>query len=200
MLNIAEKHERIMTSYISILITFFINLFSFQFKDDPKYNLIILRILSQYVNFRARSTACNQTLVQSEISKIVEHIWLQMQVLLSSNFMCVVMVLLGTDAKDLPQDHILYPLFEKANEFLSCGVHIQQDFPEILTCILTILFYKHWGLISKKDSVKHKRSAKMSLKKYYNRMPDDSTGVYEGFVRRVDDRLYNALFCPRTVL
>lgn len=165
-----------------------------QLKADAKFNLIIIRILGQYVNFRARITAANKSLVKDQIKEICKDIWLQLEIMLSNNFMYIIMVLLRTDAKDYPLDVVLYPLFEKAHELVLRGRHKRQSFPEILLFILTVLFYKHWQLMftEREDRRKHIGIAKLSITKYFQKMPENVEKKFEGFIRRVDDRIHHS--------
>lgn len=108
--------------------------------------------------------------------------------------MYIIMVLLRTDAKDYPLDVVLYPLFEKAHELMLRGRHKRQSFPEILLFILTVLFYKHWQLMftEREDRRKHIGVARVSITKYFQKMPENVEKKYEGFIRRVDDRIHHS--------
>lgn len=160
----------------------------------------MIRILGLYVNFRARITAANKTLIKDQIREICKDLWLQLETMLSNNFMYIIMVLLRADAKDYPLDVVLYPLFEKAHELMLRGRHKRQMFPEILVFILTVLFYKHWQLMftEKDDRRRHIGLAKLSICKYFEKMPENIEKKYEGFVRRIDDRIHQSAIYKTT--
>lgn len=169
---------------------------------DRKFNLILIRILAQYVNFRSRLTAANQSLIKDQIKDICKEIWLKLELLLSDKFVYIVMVMLRTDAKDYPLDVILYPLFERTSELMLNGRHKRENFPEILLFIITILFYKHWQLMftESEDRRRHHRLAHASITKHFQRMPENIERRYEGFVTRIDDRIYQTSLFRRTAL
>lgn len=154
-----------------------------------------------YVNFRSRITAANRTLVKDDIRMICEDVWLQLETILSNNFMRIMMVLLRTDAKDYPLDVVLYPLFEKVHDLmLMCERHMRQIFPKILVFIITVLFYKHWQLMftEKEDRERHIKLAKLSICKYFQKMPENIEKKYEGFIRRIDDRIHQSAIYKTT--
>lgn len=156
--------------------------------------MIVIRILGLYVNFRSRITAANKLLVRDQIKDVCKDVWLQLETMLSNNFMYIIMVLLRTDAKDYPLDVVLYPLFEKAHELMLRGRHTRQIFPDILVFILTVLFYKHWQLMftEKEDRERHVGLAKLSIGRYFQKMPEHLEKKYEGFIRRIDDRIHQS--------
>lgn len=162
--------------------------------------MIIIRILGQYVNFRARKTAANKSLVKDQINDICKELWLQIDAFVGFNVMQVIMVLLRTDAKDYPLDVVLYPLFEKVHELFLRGRYQRQTYPEMLTFIITVLFYKHWQLMftEKEDRKRHGTTALVSLKKNFSRMPENTEKKFEGFIRRIDDRIHHAFLYKKT--
>lgn len=153
----------------------------------------MIRILGQYVNFRARKTAANKLLVRDQIKEICKEIWMQIVGLVGSNFMQIIMVILRTDVKDYPLDVVLYPLCDKIHEVFLRKWHGRKNFPEILTFIIAVLFYKHWLLMFtvKKDRLKHVKRAMNSLDLNFSTMPEDTEGRYGFFIRRVDDRIFH---------
>lgn len=161
-----------------------------QLKIDEKYNLILIRILGQYINFRSRMTAANKTLGKDETREICKDIWLQLEVMLSNNFIYIILVLLRTDAMDYPLDVVLYHLFEKAHELMLHDQHLNQTFPRILVFIITVLFYKHWLLMftEKEDRERHIECAKLTIRKF-QKLPNNIEVKYKGFIRRIDDRI-----------
>lgn len=157
---------------------------------DPRYNLIVIRILGEYVNFRARKTAANKLLVRCQIKEICKEIWMQIFGLVGSNFMQMIMVILRTNVKDYPLDVVLYPLCDKIHETFLRRKHGQNSFPEILTFVIAVLFYKHWILMftMKKDLRKHVKKATISLDLNFTTMPVDPERRYS-FIRLIDDRI-----------
>lgn len=158
--------------------------------------------MSQYVNFRARITSANESLVKDQIDEICNEIWLQLEIMLSNNFMHIIMVLMRTDAKVLKLAVLLYPLFSKAHELMLRGRHKRQSFPEILLFILTVLFYKHWKLMltTPEDRFKHHNDAKLSINKYFQKMPENVEKKFDGFIRRVDDRIHHSSLYKTTAM
>lgn len=110
--------------------------------------------------------------------------------------------MLLTDAKDYPLDVVLYPLFEKAHELMLRGRHRRQLFPDILVFILTVLFYKHWQQMftEREDKRKHVNIARISISKYFHKMPENLDKMYDGFIRRVDDRIHHSSLYKTTAL
>lgn len=164
--------------------------FQLQLRADAKFNLIVTRILAQYINFRARKTAANKLLGKEQVLEICQEIWQQIDSFVGSNFVQVIMILLRTDPKDYKLDVVLYPLFDKTHELVLRQQ--RQTFPEILIIILAVLFYKHWLQMCtrKEDKEMHTNKALTSLRKNFERMPEKVDKKFIGFIRRVDDRFY----------
>lgn len=153
------------------------------------------------MNFRARLTAANKSLVKDQIDGICSEIWSQLAVLLYNRLIYIIMVLLRTDAKDYPLDVVLYPLFERTHELMLRGRH-KRVFPEVLLFIITVLFYKHWHQMftEKEDKRKHVGFARICINKHFQRMPENLEKKFEGFVRRVDDRIYHTSLHKTTAM
>lgn len=152
------------------------------------------------MNFRARKTAANKSLVKDQINEICKELWLQIDAFVGSNVMHIIMILLRTDPKDYPLDVVLYPLFEKIHELFLRGRYHRQPFPDILTFIITVLFYKHWLLMftAKEDRLRHGNIAKASINKNFARMPENTEKKFEGFIRRIDDRIHHTSLYKKT--
>lgn len=162
----------------------------------------MIRILSQYVNYRARFAAANKNLKQERIDNILRDIWFQLQVMLFGNLTYVTLVLLRTDVKNYSLDIILYPLFAKAHELMVDGCHIDTCFPPIMSFIATVLFYKQWQQMftEKDDKRKHIGYARKSMCNHFQQMPEHTEKMYDGFIRRVDDRIYHSALNKTTAL
>ena len=152
------------------------------------------RILAQYVDFRARMTAANKSLVADQIKEITNELWNHLEMLLNGNFINIVMCLLRTDAKNYPLDVVLYPLFENAHQFMLVGRHKAENPPDVVIAIVTVLFYKHWLLMftQNDDRRRHITSARASITRFFTKMPKFIDNRYDGLIRRVDDRIHHA--------
>lgn len=165
-----------------------------QLKSDSKFNFIVTRILGQYVNFRARQTAANTLLGKEQVQDICEDIWNKINTFVGPYYTHLIMVMLRTDAKNYPLDVVLYPLFNKTHEvFLR---QQRQPFPQIVTIIVAVLFYKHWleMCTRKRDRQIHREKACTALKKNFDcikSLTNEEKEKFSGFQRRVDDRFYH---------
>lgn len=175
---------------------------SFQLKSDLKFNFILIKILSRYVNFRAHQVAA----IQSRDTRMEEcnSVWHQINSLLSYDVNYVILLLLRTDVKrdNLHLCRLLYPLFSRVHYLIFQGHHKQLPMPEVLVFIITVLFYKHWTIMltNVKDKVDHFKSWRICLEKHFVYMPKPMTNIYDGFIRRVDDRFNHASLYGKTAL
>lgn len=154
---------------------------------------MIVRILGVYVNFRANQGKDAQT--KTEIDRITENIWSKLELILSNNFIYIVMVLLRTDAKNYPLDVILYPLFQRAHSLMLNRRHVDEKaLPYVLLHIVTVLFYKHWKSMCTEmiDIKKHECLAHESITKYFEELPKGIEKKYDRLFRLVGDRFGNA--------
>lgn len=153
----------------------------------------MIRILGDYVNFRAKRGKGAK--VKTEIDRITEDIWSKLELILSNNFIYIVMVLLRTDAKNYPLDVILHPLFQRAHSLMLNRRHVDEKaLPYILLYIVTVLFYKHWTSMctEKIDIRKHECFAHESIPKYFQRLPKKVEKKYDWLFRLIGDRFDNA--------
>lgn len=172
-------------------------------KADLKYNFLIIKILSQYVNFCARQVATMRSLSREKIMELCSPVWHQINSLLSGDVNFIILLLLRSDIKkDLRLCKLLYPLFNKAHFFIFCGKHKKLPMPEILVFIITVLFYKHWKtmLTTIKDKMDHYRIWRICIRKHFLHMPKPANMIYNDFIRRVDDQFVNALLYGKTAL
>lgn len=131
---------------------------------------------------------------------ICKEIWLQIDSLVGSNLMQIIMVILRTNPRDFGLCVILFPLSREIHHSILRRRYNQQPFPEILVFIITVLFYKHWLLMMTRrlDYVEHKKLARTSLKENLGRIPQHTSGIYDGFIRRIDDRINHAHWLKRS--
>lgn len=152
------------------------------------------------MTFRARKTDANKTLQRAQILDICKEIWLQIDSLVGSNLMQIIMVILRTNPRDFGLCVILFPLSKEIHHSILRGRYNQQQFPKILVFIITVLFYKHWLLMMTRqlDIVEHKKLARTSLKKNFGPIPQQTSSIYDGFIRRIDDRINHAHWLNRS--
>lgn len=176
-----------------------------QLRSDAKFNFIVCKMLGSYVNFRARQTAANKALSQEQINECCCDIWQHVNSFAGSSIFFIIMVLLRTDAKNYPLDVVLHPLFHKAHELLLRQQESRRSFPQVLTIILTVLFYKHWLQMctTPKDRFEHKRWAKNAINsnhfERFERLPKNEMGKFRGFFR-IDDRIYQTYKYNNTIM
>lgn len=165
----------------------------FQLRTDTKYNYIVTEILGQYINFRARKTSTNKNLGNDAIRAQCSEIWQQVHSIVCLNFVQVLMVLLRTDAQNLPLAVLLYPLFDKTHDIIRRKPQQSDMFPECVVIAATVLFYKHWMQMftAKSDIEEHKKKAWASLKENFTKIPFPLPDKLESFIRRLDDRIYH---------
>lgn len=164
-----------------------------QLRADAKFNLIVTRILGQYINFRARKTAAMKWGKEQD-KEIAREIWQQMTSFVGSNFVQVIMVLLRTNAEDLKLACLLYYLFEKTHELILRQQ--PQTFPEVLIIILAVLFYKHWlQMFPKKQDFKpHLLNGITSLEKNFEIFEQHLEEKWVRFIRCDDKILQTYLY------
>lgn len=183
---------------------FFIHNFFFhysidlQLRADARFNLIVTRILAQYISFRARKTAANKSLSKEQIHEICYEIWQQMDSFVGLNFSQRILILLRTDPKDYKLCVVLYHLFEWTHQLILRQQ--RQTLPEVLVIILVVLFYKHWlqMFTATVDKKLHTKMALTSLEKF-GCLPRNFDQKFNIFIRMVDDRFYHAYLGKWTI-
>lgn len=128
--------------------------------------------------------------------EICNDIWLQIETLVGSSIVHIIMVLLKTDPKNYPLDVVLYPLFQKAHEIILRKQYLCQPFPKTIRIILTVLFYKHWLQMFTwpSDTEKHRIFAKNAITANFVRFDrlDASTRNQMDKILRINDRFIQA--------
>lgn len=152
------------------------------------------------MNFRAAQTAANKALDKKQVMEICNDIWLQIETLVGSSIVHIMMVLLKTDAKNYPLDVVLYPLFQKAHEIILRKQYLSQPFPKTIRIVITLIFYKHWLQMCTRriDIKKHTNFAENAIDAnftVFDRL-DPSTQKKMTCFLRVSDRFYQAYLYP----
>lgn len=179
--------------------------FHLQLRADAKFNLIVTRILGQYITFRAKKTAANRSLGNEQVMEICAEIWNQIDRFVGPNYAQIIMILLLTTPQDYALDVVLYPLFNKTHELILRQQ--RQTLPEIIVIILAVLFYRHWIKMctTKEDTNRHNKKAMTSLQKNFDSDPmfpwfkKEVLPEYMVFVRSVDDRIYHSYSYKETI-
>lgn len=153
-------------------------------------------MLGRYINFRASQTAANKGLGKKQVMEICNDIWLQIETLVGSSIVHIIMVLLKTDPKNYPLDVVLYPLFQKAHEIVLRKQYLCQPFPKTIRIIVTVLFYKHWLQMCTRqsDTEKHRTFARNAINANFvcfERLDPESKRQMDELLR-INDRFYQA--------
>lgn len=171
---------------------------------DSKFNFITVKIVGKYVEFRARQTNADKTLTQPQVNAIRDEVWQQIESLVGSSIVHIIMVLLQWNPKRLEQCVLYHPLFKKAHEIIERQTKLLPGFPRTLRMILTLLFYKLWleMCTSADDTSKHvpKALAGLNLCGFtYFEKDDPEIKKYVHFFD-IDDKFYHKLYYRLKVL